>query len=569
MPSNLSLEYGPVVTAFVAAFLVAMVYVFAKGWHARSLFVKLRKENMVKCPISTPLQQCPADSWQPMPEHSLIFGHLLAVKKEIAKYPAGIHMTISFGKMSHQFPKQGFFYLDLWPVGVPFMIVTNPSMAIQATQESSLSIQRPIELREWFKSITGGPSLFDMSAEEWKPWRALFNPGFSAKNLITHVPNVVEETLAYRDVLAECAKNGEIVQLDDITLRFTMDLIGRAVLNTRLNAQKGWNPLADALLSQIRWHCSNEEVNLLIRWNPMRPFVEWYNSRQMDSYIKKEVGKRWKLHQSNSEKEFSTAVVDLAIQGYIASQPAGSPKLQRLDKEFVTVVTRQIRLFLFAGHDVTSSSIVYCFHLLSKNPSSLQRIREEHKSVLGTDASALPTMISSRPHILNNLPYTTAVMKEAMRLFPGASGIRTGAPGVDLVDGKGNRYPTEGKNIWILHQALQRNPLYWKRPDEFLPERWLVGPDHELYPVKGAWRPFEFGPRNCIGQGLVMMELTVVLAIVLAEFHIVPAYEEWEEKHGVKGARTVDGERAYQIEKGGAHPADGYPCKVSFRRQTS
>ncbi|MCJ1420219.1 hypothetical protein MMC32_006576 [Xylographa parallela] len=504
-----------------------------------------------------------------MPEHSLAAGHLLAIKEALDKFPKGAHPTLAFGHISKSFPKSGVFYVDLWPIGVPFMIVTSPNLAIQATQTSKIALTRPLELQNWFRPITGGPAMFDMSVEEWKPWRALFNPAFSAANLLTQVPHMVEETLVYRKVLESHAKSGDMFQLDNTTLRFTLDLIGRSVLDTRLHAQEGYNALADALLSQIRWHKSSEEVDPMKRWHPARPFVEWYNSRVMDRYIGAEVDKRWEVYKANygnNDFSHSKSIIDLALQAYMTNTPEAIPQL--LDKHFRLIATRHIRVFLFAGHDTTSSTICYAFYLLSANPSALEQIRTEHASIFGTDLSTLPSLVSEQPHLLNQLPYTNAVLKETMRLFPGASAIRDGAPGVDLVDDDGNRYPTEGMNIWIVHPVLQRNPLYWKRPNDFLPERWLVGPEDELYPVKGAWRPFEFGARNCIGQGLVMLELKVVLALVIREYDIKAAYEDWDLLHPDKtnGITTVDGERAYQIEKGGAHPADMFPCRVSFRK---
>lgn len=78
---------------------------------------------------------------------------------------------------------------------------------------------------------------------------------------------------------------------------------------------------------------------------------------------------------------------------------------------------------------------------------------------------------------------------------------------MNLTDDQGNVYPTNGAIVLVLHNGMQRSEKYWVRPDEFLPERWLVEPGHELYPVKGAWRPFEHGPRNCIAEGMVMTEL--------------------------------------------------------------
>ncbi|KAI0848484.1 hypothetical protein F5Y00DRAFT_262580 [Daldinia vernicosa] len=82
---------------------------------------------------------------------------------------------------------------------------------------------------------------------------------------------------------------------------------------------------------------------------------------------------------------------------------------------------------------------------------------------------------------------------------------------------------------------------------EFIPERWLVEPGDPLYPVKGGWRPFEHGPLNCLGQTLAM----------LCENH-AGAY--------CAKVKRVNSERAYQTQSGGAHPADGYPCRISFRK---
>ena len=60
------------------------------------------------------------------------------------------------------------------------------------------------------------------------------------------------------------------------------------------------------------------------------------------------------------------------------------------------------------------------------------------------------------------------------------------------------RYPTENFGTLILHDTLQRHPDYWAQAEEFLPERWLVEPEHPLYPPKNAFRAFEIGPRNCM-----------------------------------------------------------------------
>lgn len=57
-----------------------------------------------------------------------------------------------------------------------------------------------------------------------------FNPGFSQGHVIKLVPDMVRETLEYRDLLKTYAEAGDLFQLDEVTLWFTLDLIGATVL---------------------------------------------------------------------------------------------------------------------------------------------------------------------------------------------------------------------------------------------------------------------------------------------------------------------------------------------------
>jgi cytochrome P450 len=142
---------------------------------------------------------------------------------------------------------------------------------------------------------------------------------------------------------------------------------------------------------------------------------------------------------------------------------------------------------VFAGHDSTSSTICYIYHLLSKNPEALCKLREEHDRVFGQEVDSANKILTTQPHLANGLPYTTAVIKEALRLFPPASSSRQGYPGVVVYDEHGTACPTDKAVCFIDHVGMHRASKYWVRAEEFLPERWLVEPGHELYPVKGAW----------------------------------------------------------------------------------
>jgi len=183
---------------------------------------------------------------------------------------------------------------------------------------------------------------------------------------------------------------------------------------------------------------------------------------------------------------------------------------------------------------------------------------------LGSDAASAGRFLAQNPRAVNELKYTLAVVKEVLRLFAPAATTRAGKPGVNISDDTGGILPTDDTIMLIVHVEMHRSDKYWVRPNDFLPERWLVRPDHELYPQPGAWRPLEIGPRNCIGQALVLIELRVILACLVREFEITPAYDEWDAQNPKKGIKLYRGERAYQVEKGASHPANGYPCRIKL-----
>ncbi|KAL8656348.1 MAG: hypothetical protein Q9226_002697 [Calogaya cf. arnoldii] len=182
-----------------------------------------------------------------------------------------------------------------------------------------------------------------------------------------------------------------------------------------------------------------------------------------------------------------------------------------MDQTFKSFTMNRMKLFLFSGHDTTSN------------------------------------LTAADPYLLNQLPYTVAVIREVLRMYPAVSGTRIGERGFDVVVNTGRHFPTQTFLVWDIGQAIQRDPAYWLRPDDFLPERWLVSPGDAFYPIKGAYRPFSHGPRNCIGQELAMMEMKVIMVLVARRFEITLGYEILDRAKQSKGITTVYGERGYQV----------------------
>ena len=322
----------------------------------------------------------------------------------------------------------------------------------------------------------------------------------------------------------------------------------------------------------------------LYMWWPRGIYRRWRNARVMDAYIGDVLEERFARGDGDGggmaggKRQRKRAIIDLALESYKAEQATNEngkaqSSSKTLDPEFKKNAITQIRTFLFAGHDTTSSVICYALYLLQKHPSTLTRIRAEHEAVLGPISSTADTL-KQDPHLVNKLGYTTSVIKETLRLFPPASSVRTTAPGLVLRDPETAEVLPQCDNIlvWLSHYSMHREPSLWgPTANEFQPERFL--PENAATLPENAWRPFERGPRNCIGQDLAMLESRIVLALVVRRFDFVPAFDAVDElsRDGSvyaknpgwrRGKQDLDGEEAYPVLIGTAKPREGMPVRV-------
>jgi cytochrome P450 len=512
---------------------------------------------------------------------SWFFGHSFVLLRYTSRFPPLANIGIPMQELSKQFSDTEMFLIDLWPSYPASIVVFNPEAANLATQKYNLP--KPPLAGESVYPIVGGPSILSMNNVEWKKWRSLLNPGFSAQSLMNHVPFIVDCTQIF------CAKlranaGKSVFSLDEYASRLTFDVIMKVSLDSDIDYQRSEHILPTAMNTITRWHSFWDPRILL---NPLRPIIQKYHGRKIVTYINKELHDRFedlKVERRSAAPTLpkrSLSVISLALEAYVAdNKEKNIMDTATLDKDFAAIVSNHIRLFLFAGNDTTSATIVFAIHLMSKFPEALSRLQQEHDDVFGANPSDAAELLKSRPTLINQCPYTLAFVKETLRLYPPAANMRLGTSEVTLPTLNGQMLPTEGLNIVLVHQIIHMNPRIWVKPKEFIPERWLVEPGHELYPPSGAFRAFDLGPRRCIGQELSFTEIRVVLILTARMFRFNSAYEEWDQMRakqaGVWGSitglfamtdmNTVHEDRVYQTEKAGTHPSEGYPCRVELAK---
>lgn len=264
-------------------------------------------------------------------------------------------------------------------------------------------------------------------------------------------------------------------------------------------------------------------LTTLRRMSPSYQLRQWRCQRALRRALMPRIMEQIGTEQPATQK----TVIQLAMNAYEGESQAS--KRSVVGSEFVEDVLGLTQQFLFAGHDTTATTITWCFHYLAKHPEAMKRMRAEHDEVFGKETKDVPDTVRSSPQMLNSLPFTLAVVKEVLRLCPVAATLRRGEPSFFFTGRDGTRYPTDGFALVTAVGAMHQHPDLWPRASEFLPERWTVPEEDPLHPSRpGQWRPFEFGPMNCIGQELAMIELRMVLLFTVRELDIESAWSEWD-----------------------------------------
>lgn len=164
----------------------------------------------------------------------------------------------------------------------------------------------------------------------------------------------------------------------------------------------------------------------------------------------------------------------------------------------------QMLTALVAAPENTSSTLSWALYLLARHPAVESRLREEVAAVLGGRA---PTALD-----LPRLAYTSAVIAEVLRLYPGAWSFDRRALGDDVVCG--HAVP-RGALVFVSPYLTHRHPEFWADPERFVPERFLDGGRAE---GRAGYMPFGLGPRQCVGDRFARMTLELVLPMLLQRF---------------------------------------------------
>lgn len=346
-------------------------------------------------------------------------------------------------------------------------------------------------------SMILGKGLVTSSGRLWQRQRRTIQPMFHHSRIKGMSPIITTATQAMLDEWDQ-GEEGQRLDVAEHMMRLTLEIITRTMFST--SVQDGIPTFAPALNTALTYSQNNTFNPLAIPvWIPTPTNREFLKAlRVLNDLMQRIIGQR------KREGERKEDLLDLLLHAR-DEQSGETMSEQQIVDECLTIFT--------AGHETTANALAWSWYLVSAHPEVAQKLREEVDGVLQgrvPDFNDLP-----------ELPYTRAVMEEAMRLYPPAVAvIRKVKEDTPL---QGRRIPKNAVVV-INIRNIHRHPTLWERPDEFDPTRFL--PERRGAIPRLAFMPFGAGPRVCIGNHLALTEGQLILAQIAQRFdlQLVPGH---------------------------------------------
>ena len=298
-----------------------------------------------------------------------------------------------------------------------------------------------------FKCLLG-TGLVTSEGTLWKQQRGFIAPAFRVDILqdTAEISQRAVDRLSKK--LEQYRGSGEEVQMAEEFRKLTLQVIGEAVLS--LPPEESDRVFPELYLPIV------EEANRRT-WYPFRAYLPLPATfahakaiKELNRYITTLIQERRSDFVNGKRKN---DILDRILEGV-------------QDEEWTDDVVRQLRdeikTFLFAGHETSSSMLTWTMYELNKNPEQLSRVIQEATDVFndGTVDSTLDTPFEK---IRDGFQYTQAALKESLRKY---SIVPVVTRQLEEDDNLCGYDVPRGTIVVIPIQAVHNDPTLWENPQQ-------------------------------------------------------------------------------------------------------
>nr|ADD84652.1 CYP92A45 [Scoparia dulcis] len=388
---------------------------------------------------------------------------------------------------------------------IPVVIAASPEMAkLFLKTYDTVFASRPAQ--------SGGRyTTFDFSDVTWAPYgqywigaqiflTEVLNP--KALKLYEHVR--VEEKRTFLSRVHSLSLSGKPVVLREEVYRYSLSTMSKTIFGRlcfQSHESDGGNTLT---LDQVK--ALLDECFVMGGALNIGDYIPWLNFLDLQGLLKQMKALYNKLdrfysdmidyHLTHRELSVSINALDSLLR------KVRIPPEVKLTRENVKGMLQGL---LAGGTDTSVIAIEWSIHEIMRHPRVYDKAKEELERVIGKSRWV-------EEEDFSQLPYLEAIIKESMRLHPIAALL---APHLAMEDCNVAGYDiSKGTVVMINNWSLGRDPKAWDKPEEFMPERFMVE-EIDMLGSNFALLPFGSGRRMCPGYRLALNIVRSTLANLL------------------------------------------------------
>ena len=359
-----------------------------------------------------------------------------------------------------------------------YHIINSPELVKQVLRDRHIFTKetRSIDLTK----LICGENLITSESDIWHRKRKLIQPAFHRKqihNLVSHIVKCGHETV-------ERWTTKKSVNLTTESLDITFDIVTNCLFSGDVGDEK--KSLQNAIDEVLE--TTSKRIATIIP--PVLPTPRNRRFTRAKSYLYETVGDIVEQRLVDANLMENSSKADL-LSLLTLKDPDGQFDKNEIIEESLT--------FLMAGHETSANALCWILFFLSRHPEIQDEVSQEVNS------------LSEEAYTLENLAYTTAVVKEAMRLRPPIWIMERHV--TEETEIGGFQIPPNSSVVLPIY-TIHRHPEHWDDPDVFNPKRFLSNTDNPAY------IPFGVGARSCIGSHLAMLETAILTAMLIKKLKL-------------------------------------------------
>ena len=243
-------------------------------------------------------------------------------------------------------------------------------------------------------------------------------------------------------------------------------------------------------------------------------------SDDLDRLIESEGSNPFSMLVEDVTRDLKLAMRFRALTKHVANIMARRREESRIEHDFLSLLMEtkdkethlpmsdkalidEVMTIIVAGHETTAGTLNWAWYLMSQHGDIEASVHSE------VDALRVSPNFES----LSALTYTRQLVDETLRLYPPVWLFSRKAINDDeLPLESGVVKVPAGADIFLCPYLLHRDPRYWDRPTECLPERFADDQIKERN--RDVYYPFSLGSRRCIGEFFSLVDMQLHLGLL-------------------------------------------------------